>query len=1088
MRQRNDTQSAFVNILTKVNENPIEEFEVRFHGRMSNIEKEHFVSKIQPTVYFEVLDRFKKGMMENTIECEQENYVSTTIHNRPERLVHHADGKTEIIRKERILLPRPFSIISYVNPRGFKITLAKETILKDETNLIEQEMTRIAQHPKHKDQILQRKIERTTFLQYIHDEHSNKIIVFRFDFSKVWDNTKEMPHFEIEMEYVGNKQKDFLEDMHRLLDTISDRFLSNLETMLKWIQNSDNVVTWTEHNSILQTYNSLMTSHRSAERIIFRGVQPKTLHMKHLSEITSNPYFVGDKSDGERAHAFYDSEGTLHLVSRYLYVTKTDVVDPLLRDSIFDAEWFPDKKLVLLFDILMLHGKDLRSQTTKRRVEELVNVKISSTTLDTESIQVKIKKLFYSPQKKFPRKEINALLSRGSMDYEIDGLIFTPADMSYFDNSRLYKWKPPEFNSIDLYVERDDIAKGYKLFVHSLKVIGSDGKVGVLIRENPDSLQVQFEDENPTLVHPIFCHIVKGKTEKARFYPFPFLSDDKITYKSLMRDQHVIEFIYDNQNKCLSPIRIRDDKSSLSFRGSNFLTVALDNWETMLCPIVKDHLLKYTPGSTRKKVAHKAQQQLSNSFRYHNIVKEIMLRKNATSMKIPYTLMMKRFPTAHFDPKRGVWIIPILPEIESIFKARYSNIAHKIDQNAGEIIVPVPLPVWKMQKIRLLDMCTGKGGDLWKWLRSDVKVVLGLDNERGLLVTQEDAAVHRWRKIRADNTEDVKESAVYFVQMDARSSVSNYLESKRMMYDFHIASCFFAIHYFFGNQDDLYNFFKNVREMLCFSGFFFGMTMDGAKLYNLLEANGGTYEIKDKKENVLCSIQRKYSRTDKPLLDRDAFGLEIEVDIKDSILHDYLPEFNKNASVTVKKEYLVDMVKFKNLASHFGLELVEQFNLNDVIADKNHIWNPRHFSVELSEAEREFTSLFMGFTFQKTTNSLFWQTQKVDESYSNHEYQWLKNWQGLQDRQLETLSVDEIVYQPATEQSVPLFPKLNLKSQKGSINVGKRKPENPPAITIDLKRVKCDGDEDEKKVEEKKDVQLFFTKAMWNNMIQKINT
>jgi hypothetical protein len=70
MQQRDDTQSAFANILQSVNKYPENELEIRFHGRLTSIEEEKFISKVQPNVFYEMLHKFRKGFMKNTIECE----------------------------------------------------------------------------------------------------------------------------------------------------------------------------------------------------------------------------------------------------------------------------------------------------------------------------------------------------------------------------------------------------------------------------------------------------------------------------------------------------------------------------------------------------------------------------------------------------------------------------------------------------------------------------------------------------------------------------------------------------------------------------------------------------------------------------------------------------------------------------------------------------------------------------------------------------------------------------------------------------------------------------------------------------------
>lgn len=65
-------------------------------------------------------------------------------------------------------------------------------------------------------------------MQHIVDPNGWKIVVFRFDFSVVHDDTSKEPHFEIEMEYVGNKQDQFIDDIRNMLNNVSKLFLGNI--------------------------------------------------------------------------------------------------------------------------------------------------------------------------------------------------------------------------------------------------------------------------------------------------------------------------------------------------------------------------------------------------------------------------------------------------------------------------------------------------------------------------------------------------------------------------------------------------------------------------------------------------------------------------------------------------------------------------------------------------------------------------------------------------------------------------------------------------------------------------------------------
>jgi hypothetical protein len=193
--------------------------------------------------------------------------------------------------------------------------------------------------------------------------------------------------------------------------------------------------------------------------------------------------------------------------------------------------------------------------------------------------------------------------------------------------------------------------------------------------------------------------------------------------------------------------------------------------------------------------------------------------------------------------------------------------------------------------------------------------------------------------------------------------------------------------------------------------------MNGNLLFDLLKQNNGVYEIKEKDGSVLCKIQQKYDQKD-----CDSFGLEIEVDIKNSILEDYLETTEKKS---IKKEYLVDLAKLQKLCSGYGLELIEYISLVDVVSRPNHVHNPQKYNINLTEAEKEFSSLFTCFTFGKTSNSLW---KKNNQANVDYEKTWMNNWKQFQQQQLDTNTCDRIAYK--SRNAPPLFKIIPSKNQK----------------------------------------------------------
>ena len=1091
--QKSDTEAIFENILRTVNLDPKKELEVRFHGRFLNTQTQNFKlnnekvfkSSVQANVFYDLLSIFRKGDIKNVIECEPESYQVCVVNGRSERLITHQDGTQKYIKKTREFLPRPFEKnIVYVNPKGFKIGLATEEEVTDKG--IISNLQKIFNDKNMK--IMKRNINRTTFVQHIFDiNEANPMNVFRFDFSIVRIDSQEEPQFEIELEYTGNKQH-FIDDVATLLPKISKHFLENIEIMLKLIHTSsssskNNVITWTEHDKVLIAYNTLLlgTENKNDQVLLFRGAQPESLSLKKFDLITKKPYFVADKSDGERAHLLCSQDGSVYLISRFLHVIKMSIKCTTLNVSIFDVEWFQKQDKIIVFDVLVLNGNNIRQKITKERIEILksidwdtcgvtdsVNIVTDNmsnmSNNDTKQGHTKfiMKKMYYSPANSFPKKEISKVLNE-TEEYTTDGLIFTPADEPYPFNRKwenLLKWKPPNTNSIDLYIEKGlhplNCSKGYYLYANSSQILHKQtGEHGILVKEVNDKVTILYDNGKEEILDKRNVEYLRNlPTKKIKFYPCEFLQEDQI-FNSLMINEHVIEFIYNIDTKFLEPIRVRDDKSALGFRGSNFMRIALDTWDTMVNPILKEHLMRY---NNQKKDKQKS--LLSNSFMFHNVIKENMIRTCCEYVTRPFYREMKTLPST-FDPDKNAWILPAIDEIADTLKKKYSYITG-IQQGVDEIIIPIS--THKINDIKLLDMCTGKGGDIWKWIRSGIKYVFAVDDEHDLLVDSEDSAINRLQIIR-DQEPDAKNTNVLFLESDAKNNLTEYLMNKQVFYEFDIASCFFAMHYFFGSQTEFDSFFSNVNNLLSYGGYFVGTIMNGEMLNSLLNKGGGIYRITDSGKN-LCTIQQKYQNCD------SLFGAEIEVDICDSILNDYLPTQEKKM---IKKEYLVDLGKMQTLLHSYGYELVEFMSLFDVL-NNVHPHNPSHYNITLSKAEMEFTSLFTCFTFQKRTNSLWKkkiniktdsQPQSLQKYREGFEDIWKQKFQGLCKDQFKNSTCDSLEKKPQKIiDGDPLFNYIESKTKVPQISEPKnndiqKRQRDFPVFTLKIKRTKTDDFENQ---------------------------
>ena len=123
----------------------------------------------------------------------------------------------------------------------------------------------------------------------------------------------------------------------------------------------------------------------------------------------------------------------------------------------------------------------------------------------------------------------------------------------------------------------------------------------------------------------------------------------------------------------------------------------------------------------------------------------------------------------------------------------------------------------------LLDLCCGRGGDLKKWWDVGVQYVCGID-----LAEQEVAeAISRYNTMLESNR---KRPGGHLMQADFFPYGS--LGDKRLEWDrqFEVATCMFAIHYFFVREAAIKMFLTNVAAALQPGGHFIATFPDGKRV------------------------------------------------------------------------------------------------------------------------------------------------------------------------------------------------------------------------------------------------------------------
>jgi len=229
----------------------------------------------------------------------------------------------------------------------------------------------------------------------------------------------------------------------------------------------------------------------------------------------------------------------------------------------------------------------------------------------------------------------------------------------------------------------------------------------------------------------------------------------------------------------------------------------------------------------------------------------------------------------------------------------------------------------KKEKLNLIDIAVGRGGDMFKWEQAGISNVFGFDkNEESInsINPFNQGALERYRNNKVNvNIEYHVGNAVaptkeLITNMIAFLNKNNLIKKETPVYTgVQIISCQFAMHYFFKEPEYLDNIFKLYSSFLKKGGYFVGTTVDGKKIKELLKkgTTSQLFEIKKKK------------------FTRKLYGNEYTFQINDS--KDKGNYFN---TINASTEYLVDLEELKRVAKIYNLEPVYT-NFFESIPGKN---------------------------------------------------------------------------------------------------------------------------------------------------------
>lgn len=231
----------------------------------------------------------------------------------------------------------------------------------------------------------------------------------------------------------------------------------------------------------------------------------------------------------------------------------------------------------------------------------------------------------------------------------------------------------------------------------------------------------------------------------------------------------------------------------------------------------------------------------------------------------------------------------------------------------------------------IIDLGCGKGGDMHKWINTNIKYVKGYDINKEYLKEAED----RYEKIKKQK--NINTEIIYKCIDLSKQIIDTEHENVN------IITCNFALHYFFKNEETFNILKKSIKNNLKLNGYFIGTIFDGISVNNMIN----NYEFTQ--FDGLFKIE-KLNNNNK------LFGNEIKVYLKDSIIDN------------ISYEYLIYFGKFISKMEDEGFILVDSKLFSEIDEFNN-----------LKDHEQSYSSLNRYFVFKLIDNNIDYVTYNFND-------------------------------------------------------------------------------------------------------------
>jgi hypothetical protein len=785
--------------------------------------------------------------------------------------------------------------------------------------------------------------------------------------------------FEIEIEY--NNQSKTKENT----ELISKKLIKYLYSILSILNNTNNLVKNKLKDEIISNYKQLVNVSSNTQGDQFIAARPRTLHKHNLvkgdEKNLYNRYGVTLKADGVNYFMFVNKDGKIYYFNNNYNIEISGYESKEFVNTLIEGEMIEinGKKKFFAYDMLFFKGTDIRRKlliSLRRKDEkydESMDGRLDKLSKFMSSTSIKVIKDFDENNLiKYEKKPYEFSLrsdgsdifekikrlwdSRKSNEFHSDGLIFVPIYEHYPLQGKtwdsLFKWKPPQLNTIDFLVKyvKDEngniinspyienvqrldnkterklrLYRTLELYVSGSKYDYNKNAKRMMYSQYP-VLFNPYKNNNLSLNNDNSAKVFIDSEQKI------FATDPLTNITEEIFDDTIVECSYNMDNKNgfnWFPIRNRPDKTTKYKKGlkvfGNNEKVAIDIFHSIKNPITEEII---TSGEVN----------ITNDDYITSKAYWADLESNNISKK-------KRYPYQNFH---NLYIKQQLLHFTSPnYLYQYSTGMHG----------------------KILDGCCGKGVDITKIKNAGYAEVVGIEFDQNSVeyaISYYKSKVPRPKPkafyVRGDLSKLIFPTQACGITESDKIYIKKFIPSK---YYFNTMSLNFCIHYFFKDEISFRTIIQNANDALQNDGYLIGTCFDGERIHEQLknknEIIGKTYD-----GSLMWKIEKKY-KGKLGFTERSAnLGKQIDV---------YVQTIGN-----VHPEYLVNFKYFERVMKEYGFEkiLIQPFEefYNELKNGENKMNLPQdeldkmiEYVNGMSEAEKDFSFLSSAFIFKKIENS-----------------------------------------------------------------------------------------------------------------------